>query len=110
MKLLFDENLSFRLVAQLADLYSDSTHVRDVGLASASDEDVWSYATAHGFTIVSKDADFHQRSFLEGSPPKVIWIQRGNCTTQDIVDLFHTRAGEISSFLQDEEAAFLALL
>ena len=74
--MLFDENLSFRLVAQLADLFPDSTHVRDVGLASASDDDVWSYATAHGFTIVSKDADFHQRSFLEASPPKVIWLSR----------------------------------
>ncbi|MGH8574341.1 MAG: DUF5615 family PIN-like protein [Gammaproteobacteria bacterium] len=31
MRLLFDENLSFRLVRELADVYPDSVHVRDVG-------------------------------------------------------------------------------
>ena len=34
MKLLFDENLSYKLVRLLADLFPDSVHVRDVGLES----------------------------------------------------------------------------
>jgi predicted nuclease of predicted toxin-antitoxin system len=33
---------------------------------------------------VSKDTDFHQRSFLFGGPPKVVWIRLGNCSTEDI--------------------------
>jgi hypothetical protein len=37
MKLLFDENLSFRLVTALADIYPDSSHVREVGLLGADD-------------------------------------------------------------------------
>ena len=79
MRLLLDQNLSPRLLPALADLFPDSTHVREVGLKAAADHAVWQYAAQHGFAIVSKDADFHERSFLLGQPPKVIWIRRGNC-------------------------------
>jgi predicted nuclease of predicted toxin-antitoxin system len=59
VRLLFDENLSSRLVRLLADLYPDSVHVRDIGLASADDIAVWEYAKQNALTVVSKDADFH---------------------------------------------------
>ena len=72
MRFLLDQNLSPRLLADLADLYPGSTHVRDVGLATADDNAVWRYAAEYGLTIVSKDADFHERSFVLGHPPKVI--------------------------------------
>ena len=62
MKLLFDHNLSYRLVAVLADLYPGSAHVREVGLRMALYEAVWSYAAQQGFVLVSKDTDFYQRS------------------------------------------------
>jgi predicted nuclease of predicted toxin-antitoxin system len=78
MKLLVDENLSPKLVGQLADIFSESAHVRDLGLARASDPSVWQHAILHGFTIVSKDEDFHHLSFLRGSPPKEIGINTGN--------------------------------
>ncbi len=63
MKLLFDQNLSYRLVQSLQEEYPDSSHVREVGLQEASDAVVWQYAAQQGFAIVTKDADFHQRSF-----------------------------------------------
>ncbi len=72
MRLLFDQNLSFRLVNVLADLYAGSVHVRDVGLEAADDDAVWEYAKANRLVIVSKDSDFHHRSILRGFPPKVI--------------------------------------
>jgi predicted nuclease of predicted toxin-antitoxin system len=58
MKLLFDQNLSHRLVERLNDIYPDSTHVREVGLRDADDLVIWQYAGAHGYAIVSKDSDF----------------------------------------------------
>lgn len=76
MKLLFDQNLSPRLVRLLADLFPGSTHVRDVGLGEADDVTIWTYAGLHGYTIVSKDSDFQQRSLLNGAPPKFIWLSR----------------------------------
>ena len=72
VKLLFDHNLSYRLVRALQQEYSDSQHVREVGLSEATDEAVWRHAGVQGLTIVTKDSDFHQRSFLFGHPPKVV--------------------------------------
>ena len=109
MKFLFDQNLSPRLVQTLADLYPASIHVRDVGLERSNDQIVWDYALTQGFTIVTKDADFHQMSFVYGYPPKVVWIQRGNCSTDDIADILTLRFPEISAFVTDTESAFLSL-
>jgi predicted nuclease of predicted toxin-antitoxin system len=108
-KRLFDENLAVRLVAALADLYPGPAHVSDVGLAPASDHVIWTHAREHGFVIVSKDEDFHRLSVLLGPPPKVIWICRGNCSTNDAIRLLRLRHGEIEGFVEHEEAAFLAL-
>lgn len=81
MKLLFDQNLSHKLVTRLADLYPDSHHVRSRGLKEADDSTVWSYAAREEFILVTKDEDFHARSILHGHPPKVLWIRSGNCST-----------------------------
>ena len=109
MKLLFDENLAGRLVAGCEEMFPGSMHVSAVGLASATDGEIWSYAAARGFAIVTKDSDFRQRSFLKGHPPKVIWIRVGNCSTQTIEDLLRESYASIADFLRDPNAAFLAL-
>lgn len=109
MKLLFDQNLSHRLVVDLASLFPGSAHVRDLGLKTAEDEEIWRFAAAHGFAIVSKDADFHQRSFLYGHPPKVIWLRIGNCSTAAIEALLTTHQGDLLLFERDPDASFLAL-
>lgn len=68
MKLLFDENLSPRLVRLVAAGYPDSVHVRNVGLMGHGDDDLWQFARRSGLTIVSKDTDFRERSYVEGFP------------------------------------------
>ena len=73
MKLLLDENLSDRVVAQILDLYPGSTHVKLHGLLRTDDALVWTFAQQQGYVIVSKDADFHQRSLVFGHPPKLVY-------------------------------------
>jgi len=107
--LLFDENLAARLVSALADVYPNSVHVGDVGLLGASDLAIWQHARENGLVLVSKDEDFHRLSVLFGPPPKVIWLRRGNCSTEDIIRLLRDRRSDIEAFVQHEEAAFLAL-
>ena len=109
MKLLFDENLSPRLCETLADVLAEAIHVREVGLKAADDADVWSYASQHGLAIVTKDADFRQRSFLFGHPPKVIWVRLGNCSTAAVEALLRRRADDVAAFLADGQKSFLAL-
>ena len=71
MKLLFDQNLSPRLCERLADLGATFVHVRDVGLEAADDVRICAHAAKQDFMIVTKDADFNNRAFLSGAPPKV---------------------------------------
>jgi len=87
VKLLFDENISPRLAKALGDIYDGSAHVHDCGLGSAYDLAVWQYAKDNGFTIVSKDSDFQERSIVFGSPPKVVWLRVANCTSSEIESL-----------------------
>ena len=109
MKLLFDQNLSPRLVHILSDVFPGSVHVRGVALSRGTDAAIWAYARKHDLVIVTKDSDFHQVSFLRGSPPKVIWIRQGNCATADMAALLRSNRSQVLAFGTDEEAAFLAL-
>ena len=74
-----------------------------------SDRAIWQYARDRGLAIVTKDEDFQRFSILYGSPPKVIWIRLGNCSTADITRLLRERREAIARFSADEEAAFLGL-
>jgi predicted nuclease of predicted toxin-antitoxin system len=109
MKLLFDENLAPQLVPLLADLFPDSVHVRDVGLKRADDPVVWKYAQENSLIICSKDSDMHQRSFLLGYPPKVVWVRLGNCSTADVTNLLRKHFAAIEAFAADTYASFLTL-
>jgi predicted nuclease of predicted toxin-antitoxin system len=109
MNLLFDENLSHKLVRQLDDLFPNSVHVRDIGLKAADDLLVWDYAKDNGLMIVSKDSDMHQRSFVYGYPPKIIWVRLSNCSTSDVERLLRRSFTAIKAFYEDEHASFLSL-
>jgi predicted nuclease of predicted toxin-antitoxin system len=109
VKVLLDHNLSPRLAQLLADVYPACAHVHDLGMDRASDTEVWRYAVEHGYTIVSKDADFYQRSVVLGSPPKVIWLRVGNCTVAQSASILRERYVEVSRFVEDAAADFLVL-
>ena len=83
--------------------------MRDVGLAAADDEAIWSYAAAGGYTIVTKDDDFRQRSFLRGAPPRVVWVRLGNCTTGDVEAALRTHFADVAAFAADPAAALLLI-
>jgi predicted nuclease of predicted toxin-antitoxin system len=109
MKLLFDQNLSPRLVHHLLDLYPDSNHVYPLGIDQAPDEEVWEYARREGFLIVTKDADFTDLCMLLGFPPKIVWIRRGNCKTADIEGLLRRHHPDIEALDKDMVVGVLTL-
>ncbi len=109
MKLLFDHNMSPRLVQRLADLFPDASHVMFAHLEQATDDDVWHYASLHDFAIVTKDADFTDLSLIYGFPPKVIWLRIGNCTTTQLEMVLRSYAEDIHLFLNDTTAGLLEI-
>ncbi len=109
MKLLFDQNLSPRLVARLVDLYPDSNHVYHIGIDRLSDEGLRDYARHENFVIVTKDSDFSDLCILLGFPPKVVWIRRGNCSTAAIEAILRDHNEDMEALGQDEVVGILTL-
>ena len=109
VKLLLDENLSYRLAAQLEPTFPGTRHVDSVGLHAQADAKIWAFARDHGFTIVSKDDDFRQLSFLHGPPPKVVWLAAGNAPTDAILRALNDRRSSIEAFVRNDEESLLIL-
>lgn len=74
MKLLFDENISYRVLREIQSYFPGSVHVNSVVLKDATDISIWNYARQNNFTIVTFDEDFNELSNLKGYPPKIIWL------------------------------------
>lgn len=109
MKLLFDHNLSPKLVGRLSDVFSECQHVAELGMDRASDKEVWEYARDNGLVIVTKDADFGEFSLIWGTPPQVIWIRRGNCTTSEIETILRENLDIIRDFESENLVGNLTL-
>ena len=109
MKLLLDENLSDQIIQRIIDLYPDSEHVKTLMLINTDDGVIWEYAKANDFVIVSKDADFHQRSLLYGHPPKFIYLRIGNSHTLKVVQILRDNFDTITQFEARELESILVL-
>jgi predicted nuclease of predicted toxin-antitoxin system len=109
MKLLLDQNLSRKLIKQIEELYPGSCHVTSVLSEDSDDRQIRLFAKENGFTIVTKDDDFEQRSILFPHPPKVIWVRLGNCKTDDVAALIRNSQKVITAFSEDEEKSILPL-
>jgi predicted nuclease of predicted toxin-antitoxin system len=101
LKLLFDQNLSRKLVNRIADIFPNSSHVQFHGLEEKTDTEIWEFAKTNHFCIVTQDADFSERSRLYGSPPKIIWLRCGNASTQQIEALLRSGAEAIQELLNN---------
>jgi predicted nuclease of predicted toxin-antitoxin system len=109
MKLLLDQNISFKLVKQLEEYFPNSSHVKLEDLSESSDLEVWSFARENDFTIVTQDVDFSEISLVKGTPPKIIWLKCGNATTQHIYDTIIINFNSIEAFVNDSRSSCLKL-
>ncbi len=110
MRLLFDQNISFRVAKKLAHIYPHAKQIRELGLEGASDRAIWQYAKDNAFTIVTYDADFYDLVTLYGHPPKLIWLRFGNTRTQTIVDIFEAQITLIRDFIEEISYSGVACL
>ena len=109
MKLLFDEMLAPSLVHRLSDLFEASEHVRNLELKQTPDSEVWHEAERLGYAIVTKDKDFANLSLVWGAPPKVVLLQLGNCTVQQIEERLRRDAVRISEFVNNSPKPLLVI-
>jgi predicted nuclease of predicted toxin-antitoxin system len=110
MRLLFDQNISFRITKKIQSYFSDCQHVSDCNLNDCEDPDIWKFAKDNEFAIVTFDSDFYDISIINGHPPKIIWIRSGNLTTNEFVQLLIDNQSAIISFLDKDDFKDIACL
>lgn len=107
MPLLFDQNISFRIVKEILPFFPGSKQLREAGLEGKQDREIWKWAKANQFTIVSFDSDFVDLIMLFGFPPKVIWLRLGNSSTDKIAKVILGKRKKIEDFLKNEDEGIL---
>ncbi|UCS92161.1 DUF5615 family PIN-like protein [Echinicola marina] len=110
MKVLFDQNVSFRIVNLLKDNYPEVKQVRLLGLENASDLKIWEYAKENDYTIITFDADFYELANIKGHPPKIIWLRMGNTTTKSIAEKMISMQSVITDFILSDDQEEIACL
>ncbi len=110
MKLLFDQNISYRIEKKLSSNFKLSKHISTLGLSNATDIDIWNFAKFEGFVMVTFDSDFYDITLLYGCPPKIIWIRKGNLSTSQIVELLEQKQLLIRNFIENADKAEIACL
>lgn len=111
MKILLDQNISYRTVSLLTDTFVNINHVKSLGLTDATDQEIWDYSLLNGYTIVTFDSDFIDLATLRGTPPKIIWLRFGNSSNLKIANKLILNAAIIKGFIEnnDSEIAFLEI-
>lgn len=102
MRLLFDQNISYRVIRLVKEKYPDCKHVSEVGLLNNTDTEIWQFAHKNNFTIVTFDADFYDLAVIKGIPPKIIWLRIGNATSLKISHILHHNKELIIDFTDSQ--------
>jgi predicted nuclease of predicted toxin-antitoxin system len=110
MKLLFDQNISFRIEKKLSLIFSESKHVSSLNLMGVNDIEIWNFAKKENFVIVTFDSDFYDISLINGCPPKIVWIRKGNLTTNQIITILEEKHLLIRNFIKNPEKQDIACL
>ena len=110
MKLLFDQNISFRVVSLIQGIFPDARHVKDFDLQHATDRQIWNFAKENGYHIITFDSDFFDMVTLFGHPPKMIWLRAGNTSSQHLAAILTKQAELIKAFLLQAENQEIACL
>ena len=107
MKLLFDQNVSHRIITLLKKEFPEAQQVRNLNLENNSDSQIWLFARENDYCIVTFDADFIDIATLKGAPPKIIWLRLGNTSTASISNKIISYKAQIQDFLLSSESAFM---
>ena len=110
MKLLLDQNLSYRIISKIIDEFPQSVHIAALHLDTASDFDVWKYAKENGFIIVSKDSDFNELATYHGFPPHIIWLRIGNSSVESNEEILLKHAVRIKAIIEANATGIIEII
>ena len=102
MKLLFDQNISHKILRYIHEVFDGSTTVKQEKLMNVTDLEIWNFAKKNDFIIVTQDSDFNDLNSLYGFPRKIIWIRTGNLKIPEIAAVLNNYREDIEVFVNDE--------
>jgi predicted nuclease of predicted toxin-antitoxin system len=85
LRFLIDAQLPPRLAHRLNELGHEAVHVFDLGLAAATDGQIWEEAIARDAAVVTKDRDFSTWRVARLEGPAIVWLRFGNCDTDTLI-------------------------
>lgn len=109
MKLLLDQNLSYRVLQALEPHFPGSEQVMRLRLDRVDDLAIWQYAGSHGFTVVSQDTDFRDYPAVHGTPPKLVILRCGNQPNAYIAELLIRHADQLRGLPADPDHAVIEI-
>jgi len=110
VNLLFDQNISFRIIAKISSFFPKAKQVRQLGIENYSDNEIWKFAKENHYTIVTFDADFFDLSNFKGHPPKIIWLRFGNTKTDFLAEVINSKSSIIQDFILSEAYSAISCL
>ena len=110
MKLLLDQNISYRLISKIEYLFPNTDQVKRLKLDGKTDHQIWNYTRLNGYTILTFDGDFCDIAAVKGHPPKIIWLRTGNLTTAQLAEVIISRADLIVDFIVSQSSEAWACL
>ena len=75
MRLLVDENVSWRLAAYFRPQCEAVLHMRAIGLDESPDTSIWRCARQHGYNLLTKGEAFARPVLVETFPPRLVALQ-----------------------------------
>jgi predicted nuclease of predicted toxin-antitoxin system len=110
VSILFDQNISFRIISKIASNFPTAKQVRQLGIENFSDIEIWQYAKQNKFTIVTFDSDFFDLSNLKGHPPKIVWLRFGNTKTDFLAEIINSKKAIINDFIDSDTYSEISCL
>lgn len=109
MKLLFDQNISARIIRLLQHSFPGCTQISLQGLYDSADGEIWKFAKANEYCIATFDSDFLDILTLRGWPPKVLLFRTGTRRTKYLADILIHKREQIQYFLNSTEIGCLEI-
>jgi len=99
-KLLFDENISYKICQRVSDIFPNSQHVNALALEQTQDIQIWEFAKRENFIIVTQDSDFNDIAMLKNFPPYIIWLRTGNTRLAEIEKILRQNYSRIVEIIE----------
>ena len=109
MRLLLDENISYRVLKIIESSFPSSVQITQLGFSSMNDGEVFRYAKERDFLIVTFDEDFYELQLMNGFPPKIIWLRFGNSNNLKVANKLVSNLESITNFFSNEEKGLLEI-